>query len=358
MKLFKTVAGIVFVGVLVSPDCARAQPPDEKLRMDNAKAKPTKAALPEEATEIHNWARARIWNKEYDALEQGAATWRTSKAAYMNGNWKLTLFYQALGTLPNTPENDERWVSNTREWVKTMPESITARVALAVVLTGYAWNARGSGTASTVTENGWKLFRERLAEARLVLREAKTLKAKCPHWWLAAQVVARGQGWPLDAYDGLFKEAIAFEPDYFPFYSEKTVNLLPRWHGEEGAALQFSLGAANKMGGDKGDLLYARLIAFMYGSRPSLSPDPTIVSEKLDKGFLQWDKQYVNDAPIDVAIKAMWARYLWATAAPKDEAARKQGARRLITELEAIAPAADATWRGELKDVRLWAFGE
>lgn len=352
MRLFKAIAWIVLAGVLASVERGQAQPPDDTI--EKAKADPTEEALPEDGSEINAWARARIWNKEYDRLEQAAATWRASKAECQSGQWRLTLFYGGLGQLPNTPENDQKWISNTREWVKTKPESITARVALAVVLTNYAWQARGGGTFDTVTEDGWRLFKERLTEARQVLREAKTLKAKCPHWWAAAQVVARGQNWPLAAYDGLFKEAITFEPDYFNFYSEKATNLFARWHGEEGDSLQFALEASNHRGGDKGDLLYARLMCFLYGSVPGLTADPTIVFEKLDRGFAQWDKKSAND----IVIKAMWARYLRATGSPKNEASRKLGARRLFAEIEVLEPEADAMWRANLKDLHQWAFGE
>jgi hypothetical protein len=52
-------------------------------------------------------------------------------------------------------------------------------VALALAYLDYASDARGTGYANTVSETGWKLFSERTAEARRILKEASKLAGKC-----------------------------------------------------------------------------------------------------------------------------------------------------------------------------------
>jgi hypothetical protein len=59
------------------------------------------------------------------------------------------------------------------------PDSITPRVALATGLLGYAWQARGHTFADEVTKDGWRLFHERVTEARRIPRRTNYL---LPRW--------------------------------------------------------------------------------------------------------------------------------------------------------------------------------
>ncbi len=54
--------------------------------------------------------------------------------------------------------------------LRTVRLKLTGRVFI-----DYAWEARGIGTADTVTERGWKLYRERIGVARKALTEAWTI---------------------------------------------------------------------------------------------------------------------------------------------------------------------------------------
>ncbi len=65
-----------------------------------------------------------------------------------------------------------------QEWIAQFPASITARVAYADFLREYAWHARGTDLADKVTEEGWRLFGERLESARKMLAEARELTEK------------------------------------------------------------------------------------------------------------------------------------------------------------------------------------
>ena len=56
------------------------------------------------------------------------------------------------------------------------PNSLAARYGLAQSLISWAWEARGFGWASDVTEEGGKLFKERLLMARSVLDPIKNQK--------------------------------------------------------------------------------------------------------------------------------------------------------------------------------------
>ena len=128
---------------------------------------------------------------ELDCLADRA---RSGKERLPGGLWKIHLLYLGLRQPVPYPVHatQEDWtdlLQRLQRWAKARPESITARVALALAYLDYASDARGSGYANTVGESGWKLFGERTAEARRILEEASKLAAECPEWYVAMQMV-------------------------------------------------------------------------------------------------------------------------------------------------------------------------
>jgi Domain of unknown function (DUF4034) len=190
-----------------------------------------------------------------DCIADGA---RTTKARFASGGWKLNVFYLAI-VEPQGHATEEDWAAHLAildRWVSARPKSITARVAMADAYSSYAWNARGSGYAGTVTPNGWKLFSERIDRAKEILKEASKLDAKCPHWFEVMQTVALAESWDLTRATQLLNQAIRFEPDYQYFYRNYANYLEPQWNGADGDSEAFVEEAADRVGGEKGDVLY------------------------------------------------------------------------------------------------------
>src|SRR6266496_1140299 len=124
-----------------------------------------------ERREIRETVLGLLGAGKYDELDRMAEGLRRSKACFCDGFWKLSTFYSPLSDLPYD-SSDSVWTSRLgqlRLWMDQKPDSITAPVALAETLRNYAWKARGGGWAGEVTETGWKLFHERLAECAKVL---------------------------------------------------------------------------------------------------------------------------------------------------------------------------------------------
>jgi hypothetical protein len=197
-------------------------------------------------------------------LERIANDLRKSRAQMADGTWHLLIFYRLLcnewadkGVIPEAAWKKRQQALES--WVKSMPTSISARVAMARFYKNYAWSARGMGGSDTVTEEGWRLFADRLNHAKQILDAAKQLDAKCPVWWDTMHYVALGQQWDAAAYDKLFNEAITFDPTFTYFYNNKAQFLLPRWYGNEGDWQKFAAQSADKIGGEAGDILYARI---------------------------------------------------------------------------------------------------
>ncbi|CAN5635213.1 hypothetical protein BH09VER1_BH09VER1_15400 [soil metagenome] len=167
-------------------------------------------------------------------LEQLAAKLRASKEALDGGTWLLSTFYDCLTDLSDDEKQAGEEMAFFEKWAGDRPQSITAQVALADAYTSYAWLARGSGWASSVGKEGWRLFRERLTKAWDVLEKAASLEEKCPGWYQVAQTVALGQGWRRQDYMEMMDKALAAEPTYGRYVTNTCYWLLPRWNGETG----------------------------------------------------------------------------------------------------------------------------
>jgi len=124
--------------------------------------------------------RANLLREKFDELDALAAQLRASKERLRDGAWKLNAFYMGVGAPPDDDATDNGWEShlnNLRKWLSHSPDSITAHVALADALLNYAWEARGTGYSNTVTQEGRRLFNERMAMAGEVINDAGDRKS-------------------------------------------------------------------------------------------------------------------------------------------------------------------------------------
>jgi len=248
---------------------------------------------------LHNFMDtiARILKEEkFAELDCLADHARSGKDRLPGGLWKIHQLYQGLRQPVPYPVHatQQDWtylLQQLRGWVKARPESITARVALALVYLGYAGDARGSGYANTVSDSGWKLFEERTAEAERILKEASTLATKCPEWYVAMQLVSVNQGWSVTAARALFEEANKFEPEYYTYARDLAYYLLPKWSGEAGDTEKFAQEIADRVGGDKGDILYFQVAAADYVIC-GCDDNPDLSWDRIKRGFEASEKHY------------------------------------------------------------------
>lgn len=228
-------------------------------------------------------------------MEAMARQLRESKEALDGGTWMLSHFYANAVSVPRkVPAEEEKAMAFYRDWSAKSPNSITAQICLAQALSSYAWNARGSGYTGTVTDDGWKLFRERLEESWQVLQAARNLEETCPAWYSAAQTVALGQGWDHDRYFQMVDEALAKEPTYFKYHASVCYYLFPRWHGEPGDLEKWIETQANRYAEGENDRQYARLVWMLdtLGFEEEIVFGPGRLDwERTRKGFDFWLKE-------------------------------------------------------------------
>jgi hypothetical protein len=116
----------------------------------------------------------------------------------------------------------------------TIPLDLKGRVYIDL-----AWDARGSGWASTVTDNGQRLMQQRLQIARQVFTQACD---KDPFDYTAPTqmigvVLGDGSGQP--EMEKWFNKAVEAYPDNQDAYSKRMYFLEPKWYGSQQAMLDF-----------------------------------------------------------------------------------------------------------------------
>lgn len=91
------------------------------------------------------------------------------------------------------------------------------------------WEVRGSGYARTVTDEGWKGFREHLNLAREHLVKSWDIAPQFPD--VAGRMITVSTGLS-DRQERLwFEKAVSSQFDYYPAYTNYLWSIRPRWHG-------------------------------------------------------------------------------------------------------------------------------
>lgn len=236
---------------------------------------------------------------KFTELEKYAEQEIPGKNIFPSGTWYLDAFSNQL--------DNTLYLDQLRQWVKEHPQSSTAKIALATALQSYAWDARGSGWASTVTDKGWKLMRERLADAAHQLDQCKE---KTPLWYTASQRVALGQSWPKDKYDALVNESISKYPNHDAAIFQALWWLQPRWFGEEGDAEKFLDSQVSKRPNPDGEILYARSAWWLDGIMGDAINDTKLSWPKTKAGFTALMKKYPDAASVrgEYSILALEAK--------------------------------------------------
>lgn len=248
--------------------------------------------------------RGAFDEKKFEILEETGRALRESGELFPDGSWKIFRFYEAIDNRFHT--GDDGFLTDLethREWEEKYPNSVTRQVALADMLVSYAWRARGSGYAHTVTEEGWRLMKERLNQAAAALKAARDSEERDPYWYTAAMTVGTGQSWDAGSFDRVLKEAREEFPGYWHIETQRGYTLLPRWYGEEGDWQKFALEAAAVPDG-LGDEAYARIVIRLSRYYPDVFRDAKADWPKMRAGLESLLKKY----PESVSLRN-WAAY-------------------------------------------------
>lgn len=280
---------LLIAALLLAAGPARPDPSFRRRSPEGSKELQIRADLREESAELLRY-------KEYAELDKLAERYRKGERT-PSGIWKLDQFYSGLRMGPER-HRESLWeihMDRFREWREERPDSTAALIGLANVWNEYAWDARGTGWASEVTETGWKLYRERLETANRILVENSKECSVCPRWHSLMIFMARARSWPRPAAWEFLKTSAETFPDYFGSYFQMVVYLQPRWGGRPGEMERMAAWAAENAGGDLGKELYARICWTIWDRESAkyfLQPATGIDWEKMKAGFEVILKKY------------------------------------------------------------------
>lgn len=107
--------------------------------------------------------------------------------------------------------------------------------------------------------------------------------------------VALGLGVDRMDYDAVFHEAVRAYPQYPVYYSRKATYLLPRWKGKPGDWERFLSREADQIGGDDGDVLYARVAWLMQDDAfGNIFHESSISWNRVERGFKVLEARFPN----------------------------------------------------------------
>ena len=216
----------------------------------------------EQRKQISQQAAESLRADNFAELEKTAEDFRTNKSRLPSGLWKLFYFYEGVES-PSKSATGTEWTAHLgrlEKWRMQYPQSITVHTALAQAYMEYAWQARGNGFVGTVTEEGWRLFRERINKAEEYVQAARKLPATDPQLdYVDLMAGGKGLNWDWRQYNAVFDDAVKREPQYVSLYVQKAWLCLPRWHGKPGDVERFAQEAVRLTQSTEGKAMYARL---------------------------------------------------------------------------------------------------
>jgi hypothetical protein len=225
--------------------------------------------------------RALTWREveaELDALRQERK--KNPAAAHRLADYYDRLVEPSFTSSRDIPEH----CTKLAMWRKELPESPTPLLVLGRAYLAYAWQARGSGFANTVTEEGWELFHVRIGEARRLLEQAAKAGPKDAEVHRQLIEVAKGQDLDEVQARAWLDEGRKVDPTYPFLYTAMAEYLLPRWHGEPGDVEKFANEIPSLISGDDG-LEAMAMIAFVV-SRYDGPIDSTLLYGEYDHRLL------------------------------------------------------------------------
>lgn len=246
-------------------------------------------------SKLQKEVRTLLHEQKFSELENMADKFRTEKTRFPDGGWKISAFYLSFED-PYYGWDD--LLQNLDIWLKLYPNSITARVATGNVWCAYAWAARGSGYADTVTEKKWNLFNDRINKAYEYVKNPPADSSKdCMHRYYVLLLIGRAQGWNRQKYEALFQKAVSFEPSYYANYFAEVFYLLPRWHGNDGEWQKFADEAVKLTPKSEGMTIYTRILMYVWAQDEFKEfHEPDISWKKMKQGFRDIDRNYPNSS--------------------------------------------------------------
>jgi hypothetical protein len=142
-------------------------------------------------------------------------------------------------------------------------------------------------------------------------RRLKNLPASAfdsPLAFVAALNCGLQSGAPREYLDQIFVAGTRKFPNYLPLYRTRSIHLLPRWFGEPGESLAMMESRADQIGGEAGDIFYARVIWHLMQNTGNLKTDFNYSHPRAARGLEALQKRFpaslsVQSARLNLAFR-------------------------------------------------------
>jgi hypothetical protein len=198
------------------------------------------------------------WHDEH-LLEWVANEWNNPECVFDDGRPKLSALKDGYSLVFERQPDWSSSSSRLDELKNKFPNMPFVALAETRYWSEYAWDARGTGFASSVTPDGWNLFRERLEKAEKILLDTKSYSAQLPIWYDEMILVQSALGRPEDERDKTFLEGAQKHKTYYPIYFTMLNFLSPKWGGSWETVDNFVKWSVENTKEIDGNTMYARL---------------------------------------------------------------------------------------------------
>ncbi|HEY5312859.1 MAG TPA: DUF4034 domain-containing protein [Pirellulales bacterium] len=209
---------------------------------------------------MRNKSQYLLQTRSYDDLEATIAKIRREKQHFRSGHSYLSMFYDGLTSYPSTEQGFQAQQAELEAWLKAKPKSVAAHLALIHHWVFYAWQARGSGWASSVTPDGWEKFGQRLAVAQDLIQRAWQLDERDAYLCRDEVLMIKATAADHDRVEALVAKSIDINPTYRGTIFQAGAYYLPRWHGKPGDLEKFALRALELTRKEWGAAVYAQMV--------------------------------------------------------------------------------------------------
>lgn len=186
-------------------------------------------------------------------------------------------------------------LGHTADWRRQVKDSIMAELVEAMIFREWAWGARGSGYANTITPQSFAVFGHRIEISAASLAEIAKRAADNPLWYTLSLNVGLDQSKDKVDLRQIFDEGWSRSADYRPLNLAMLRVLMPRWGGSYEEVNRFIGEMQARTSTTRGYEYYAELYsiyASLEGDELDLFADTPAYWSGMRSGYLGLLKRY------------------------------------------------------------------